>query len=206
VEGALRTRRRPDQRPLHPFGVPLPRFAWEERLTPPTLHTPRLILRPPAAEDFPAFCDYMADPVTVHIGGPLVPSAAWRVWAMIIGAWTLNGYSMFSVVEKSSGQWIGRLGPWAPLGWPEKEIGWGIISAAQGKGYAVEAASACMDFVFDALGWTQVCHTIAPDNYASQRVAQRLGSTNQGPTKLPPPIDHFPVEYWGQTRAQWKAR
>jgi len=172
----------------------------------PTLTTERLILRPPAAEDFEAFCAFMAEPQTKHIGGPLAPEPAWRSWAVIIGAWTLNGYSMFSVIERDSGRWIGRLGPWAPLGWPAKEVGWGLIEASQGRGYATEAASACMDYVFDVLGWDEVCHTIAPDNFASQKVAQRLGSTNKGPTKLPPPIDHFPVDFWGQTSDEWRAR
>ena len=34
---------------------------------------------------------------------------------------------MFSVFEKDSGRWIGRLGPWEPHGWPGKEVGWGIV-------------------------------------------------------------------------------
>ena len=38
------------------------------------------------------------------------------------------------------------------------------------------------------------------------RLAERLGSTNQGPTRLPPPIDHFRVDAWGQSAAQWRAR
>ena len=172
----------------------------------PTLTTERLILRPPSAEDFPAVCAYMADPVTKFIGGPLVPEAVWRGWATIIGAWTLNGFSMFSVIEAQTGTWVGRIGPWAPFGWPGNEVGWGVISAAQGKGYAVEAATACMDFAFDTLGWEDVVHSIAPDNLASQAVAKRLGSTNRGPSQLPPPMEHYPVELWGQTKDQWRAR
>lgn len=38
------------------------------------------------------------------------------------GAWTIRGFSMFSVIEKDSGQWIGRLGPWQPEGWPGTEV------------------------------------------------------------------------------------
>ena len=172
----------------------------------PTLATARLILRPPAAEDFPAFADYMADPVTRFVGGPAGPELSWRMWSVIAGAWIVNGFSMFSVIERDTGKWIGRIGPWVPKGWPGDEVGWGLVTPAQGKGYATEAATACIDWAFDHLGWDGVIHCIAPDNVASQEVAKRLGSANRGPGKMPPPVDHYEVDIWGQTKAQWKAR
>ena len=49
-------------------------------------------------------------------------------------------------------------------------------------------------------------HTIDPLNTASVALAERLGSTDLGPCKLPPPLDHFNVRAWGQTREQWLAR
>ena len=41
-----------------------------------------------------------------------------------------------------------------------------------GRGYATEGAAASIDWAFDNLGWTEVIHTIAPDNIASQGVAR----------------------------------
>jgi len=172
----------------------------------PTLTTARLILRPPAAEDFPAFVEMMAHESTRFIGGPMVPEVAWRSWAAIIGAWTLNGFSMFSVIERDTGQWIGRLGPWRPLGWPGDEVGWGLNEHARGNGYATEGAAATIDWAFDHLGWEDVIHTIGPENVASQAVATRLGAKNRGPGKMPPPVDAWEVEIWGQTRDEWRAR
>jgi hypothetical protein len=32
------------------------------------------------------------------------------------GAWSLTGVGMFSLIERSSGRWLGRIGPWTPLG------------------------------------------------------------------------------------------
>jgi RimJ/RimL family protein N-acetyltransferase len=49
-------------------------------------------------------------------------------------------------------------------------------------------------------------HSIAPENAASQGVARKLGSRNWGPGRLPPPYENDPVEIWGQTRDEWKAR
>ncbi|HEX2802241.1 MAG TPA: GNAT family N-acetyltransferase, partial [Phenylobacterium sp.] len=85
-------------------------------------------------------------------------------------------------------------------------IGWGLARAAWGRGYATEGAAAAMDYAFDVLGWTEAIHCIDPANQASQAVARRLGSTNLGPTALPPPLHEAPVEAWGQTREQWRAR
>ncbi len=114
--------------------------------------------------------------------------------------------AMFSVVEKATGAWIGRLGPWRPRDWPGTEVGWGIARSHWGKGYAFEGSIAAMDFAFDVLGWEDVIHSIDPDNVPSQRLAQRLGSTNRGPGKLPAPFEAMPIEIWGQTREEWKAR
>jgi RimJ/RimL family protein N-acetyltransferase len=51
-----------------------------------------------------------------------------------------------------------------------------------------------------------VIHSIAPENVASQRVAEKLGSRNRGPGKLPPPFEEAVVDLWGQTRDEWRAR
>ena len=112
----------------------------------------------------------------------------------------------FSVASESSGHWIGRLGPWQPEGWLGTEVGWGLARAAHGKGYATEGASAAIDWAIDHLKWTDVIHCIDPANTPSQLVAQRLGATNRGPGKLPAPFEDAPVDLWGQTAAQWKAR
>ena len=173
----------------------------------PTLETERLILRPTAAEDFEPWAAYMADAeASRFIGGPQEAPVAWRGMASVAGAWTLQGFSMFSVVEKRTGQWIGRLGPWVPAGWPGTEVGWGLTPAAQGKGYAVEGSTAAIDWAFGTLGWTEVIHCIDPANRPSQRVAERLGSSNRGPGRYPAPYAHMPVDIWGQTREQWRER
>ena len=93
-----------------------------------------------------------------------------------------------------------------PEGWPGAEVGWAIVRDCWGRGYATEGAEAAMDFAFDRLGWTDIIHSIAPDNVASQQVARKLGSQNRGPGRLPPPFTDVPVDIWGQTREEWRAR
>lgn len=173
----------------------------------PTLTTARLVLRPPTQDDFPAFAAMMANADHVKfIGGALPESMAWRQLAAITGAWSLRGFSMFSVLERDTGQWVGRIGPWMPQGWPGTEVGWGLAPSAMGKGYGVEAATACMDWVVDHLGWTDIIHIIDPANKPSEALAARLGSINLGPTRMPEPMHELQVNAWGQSAQQWRAR
>lgn len=173
----------------------------------PILTTPRLILRQPKQEDFPAFAEMMADADHVRfIGGAQLRATAWRSWAMLAGSWSLLGFGMFSVIERDTGQWLGRIGPWVPEGWPGNEVGWGLSRAATGKGYGLEAATAALDWTFDTLDWTEVIHVIAPENLPSAALAKRLGSTNLGPTRLPPPLDEHIVDAWGQSANAWRTR
>lgn len=115
------------------------------------------------------------------------------------------GFSMFSVIERATGRWVGRLGPWKPVGWPGREIGWGLARDAWGMGYALESSSAAMNWAFDALGWADVIHAIDPDNERSLNVARRLGSRYLRGALLPEPIN-VPVQIWGQSREDWLAR
>jgi len=169
------------------------------------LETPRLILRPPRMEDFEAWAAFLEDEVaTKFIGGRQPRATAWRTFMCMCGAWTMTGIAMFSVIEKSSGKWVGRLGPWYPEGWPAPEVGWGIAPAHWGKGYASEGAAAALDYAFDVLGWSEVIHCIDEQNLASQGVAKRLGSSYLRRVRMPPPFEHMPVDAWGQTREQWR--
>ncbi len=173
----------------------------------PTLETDRLILRVPQIADLDRWADLMADEDAVRfIGGCQPRTMVWRALMCMIGAWHETGVSMFSVVRKDTGQWIGRIGPWRPEGWPGNEVGWSLTRDAWGQGFALEAAEACMQYAVDELGWTQIIHTIDPENHASQRLAQRLGSRLLGPTQLPPPHHEVTVELWGQSSDEWRAR
>lgn len=173
----------------------------------PTLETARLILRPTAEEDLDGWAEMMAEAESSQfIGGPLERAAAWRGMATMAGSWAIKGFGMFSLIEKETGLWVGRIGPWQPEAWPGTEVGWGLHPRAWGKGYGVEAAIASIDWAFDSLGWTEVIHCIDPANTPSQKLAERVGSYNQGPTRMPAPFQDLPIEKWGQTRAEWMDR
>ena len=171
------------------------------------IDTPRLILRVPRVEDLDDWAAMMLDEqATKFIGGVTARSVTWRGLMTMIGSWHALGFAMFSVIEKSSGKWVGRLGPWMPDGWPGPEVGWAIARECWGRGYAPEGAAAATDWAFDNLGWDRVIHSIAPDNVASQAVARKLGSRNLGPGQLPAPYEGDPIDIWGQSRQEWRSR
>ena len=171
------------------------------------IETARLLLRPPRADDFPAWADFMAEEEAARfIGGPMSRPVAWRGFLTVAGAWSIQGFGMFSVIERETGDWVGRLGPWMPEGWPGPEVGYGIVPSRWGRGYATEGVAAAIDWAHGELGWDDVIHCIDPDNVASIRVAERRGARRRGWGRLPEPLDARPVEIWGQTRDEWRAR
>ena len=172
----------------------------------PRLETERLILRVPDLEDLDRWAEMMVDEEAARfLGGAAPKPVVWRMIMQMVGAWELTGVSMFSVIEKASGKWLGRVGPWYPFAWPGTEVGWGLHPDARGKGYAVEAAAASMDYAFGVLQWTSVIHLVHPDNVRSRRVAERLGATLQGRTYMPEPFASEIADVWGQSRDEWRA-
>ncbi len=170
----------------------------------PVLETDRLLLRVPTEEDLEPLCDLLADEETTRfIGGVQSPPLVWRTLCGILGHWQLRGYGFFSVIEKSSGEWIGRIGPWYPHGWPQPEIGWSLNRSTWGKGLATEAGRACMDWVVDDLGWSEIIHLIDEDNHGSQGVARKLGSRNLGYQAEVAGFDMM-ADVWGQSAEEWK--
>ena len=173
----------------------------------PVLETDRLLLRRPALADFDRWAEMMQDAESArYIGGMAPRTVVWRMIMQMVGAWELTGVSMFSVIEKSTGLWMGRVGPWRPFGWPGDEVGWAVRREVWGKGYAFEATVACMDYAFDVLEWPEVIHCINPQNARSQALARRLGSTILRRTNMPEPLEHEVVDLWGQSRAQWRSQ
>ena len=73
--------------------------------------------------------------VRYTVGKVMNRAEAWRSMASVIGHWHIRGYGFFSVENKETGEWVGRVGPWYPLGWPAPEIGWTILRRHWGNGW-----------------------------------------------------------------------
>ncbi|MGD2129153.1 MAG: GNAT family N-acetyltransferase [Lysobacterales bacterium] len=167
------------------------------------IETERLILRPvDPVRDFEPWARAMADEHTVRYLGvkPMNRAEAWRSMAMVIGHWSIRGFGMFSVELKTTGEWVGRVGPWRPEGWPGNEVGWTISPDHLRCGYATEAARASLDYAFNTLGWTEVIHVIMEGNEASVGVATKIGSILIDTRRGIPGLTEEPIMIYGQTR------
>jgi RimJ/RimL family protein N-acetyltransferase len=152
-----------------------------------TLETQRLRLRQFRNEDLDDYAQMCADPQVMRYigtGVALNRMDAWRSMAAILGHWQLLGYGMFAVELRATGEFIGRVGFLDPPGWPGFELGWGLARHHWGRGYALEAATACRDHAFEALARERVISLIRPENAPSIRLAERLGETLAGEVEL----------------------
>jgi len=168
------------------------------------METERLILRHIDIEkDLDSWTEMMSDAETVRfIGGKTMGRAeSWRTMSLMIGHQQIHGYSFYSAIEKSSGKFIGRIGHWFPDGWPEPEIGWAVHPAHTRKGFAKEAAAACVDYAFDELGWERVIHVIAQENIASIKTAEAIRSNKLYHVPHLPPFGEVDCWAYGQTRS-----
>lgn len=174
-----------------------------------TLETERLELRTWRPEDFEDYAAMSADPDVMRFlaadGKPLSRFQAWQGFCGMIGHWAVRGFGMFAVIERATGDFVGRVGPWHPEGWPDFEIGWTLCSAHWGKGYATEAASRCVEYAFTELQRQHLISLILPENVRSIRVAQRLGQQLEGEAVLPHMPPHKPVLQYGLDRAAWRS-
>jgi RimJ/RimL family protein N-acetyltransferase len=74
------------------------------------------------------------------------------------------------------GAFIGSVGIFQPLDWPEPEIIYSLDRPFWGQGFATEAAREARNWLFDHFPLPRAASFIRPDNFASKRVAERLGA------------------------------
>lgn len=154
----------------------------------PRIETERLVLRSPQASDLPAWTAFQLSDRSRYVRtGEVTEDTAWRAFASVCGHEVLRGFTMFVfALKETPDEPLGLAGPWFPHGWPEREIGWTLWSeAAEGKGYAREAAHAARAHAYETLGWEGAVSYIDPRNTRSIRLAERLGATPDWSAKTP---------------------
>jgi RimJ/RimL family protein N-acetyltransferase len=149
----------------------------------PTVATDRLRLRGFQASDLDAYAMMRANPeVTRYLGTgrPSTPIEVWRMMATFLGQWALRGYGVWACEKIDGGAFIGSVGIFHPLDWPEPEIIYSLDRPYWGQGFATEAARAARDWLFEHFPLPRAASFIRPENRASKRVAQKLGAVREG--------------------------
>lgn len=144
------------------------------------LETKRLLLREMKGDDFGALCRIMQDEETMYAYEGAFGEQEVRDWLdRQLSRYRENGFGLWAVVLKETGEMIGQCGltiqPWKD----EKvlEIGYLFQRAFWHNGYATEAAIACKKYAFEVLKANEVCSIIRDTNIPSQKVAERNGMT-----------------------------
>jgi RimJ/RimL family protein N-acetyltransferase len=154
----------------------------------PELHTERLLMRGfREQDDFDGWAEIAADSeVTRWVGDPdgLSREEAWRRMAYFVGHWELRGFGQWMLVEQATGELVGRAGLYLPEGWPGLEVGWMVARPHWGRGFAPEAGRAAIEWARDELEADHIISLIEPINERSARVAEKLGMTVEGHTKI----------------------
>lgn len=94
------------------------------------------------------------------------------------------GYGMWTVLERESGEVIGRAGISWREGYDLPELGFVFGVPWQGQGYAFEVCSAILDYAREELLMEEVQALVRPENERSIKLCERLGFVRKGETKL----------------------
>nr|NGX51438.1 hypothetical protein [Chlamydiota bacterium] len=142
------------------------------------LETKRLILRLLTAKDVDNLLLIFEDPIAMHYYHTLkgrTDATQWIEYAQKNFAERRQGF--FACELKENEEFVGICGVLirTELGEDENEIGYLFVRKHWGKGYATEAARACIDYGFNTLGYTRLISIIDPKNSASVRVAEKNG-------------------------------
>ena len=117
----------------------------------PTVVTARLRLRAFRAGDLEAYAAMQANPEVMRYlitGRTATRAEVWRTMATFLGAWPLRGYGMWAVEKIDGGAFVGSVGVFEPLDWPEPEIAYSLDQPFWRQGFATEGARAARDWLF----------------------------------------------------------
>ena len=141
--------------------------------------TERLLLRCFHAVDVDVLKPVLSDAEVMRFGPGVQTAEGRRVWLQrCLESYNRWGFGRWAVVEKSRREVIGYCGlTWFPHidGRHEIEIGYRLVRAFWGRGYAAEAAAAVRDHAFHQLHLTRLIALIDPRNASSIRVAEKIG-------------------------------
>jgi RimJ/RimL family protein N-acetyltransferase len=152
-------------------------LAADLRALLPRLETARLVLRAITIEDFPTFHEIFTDPArATGLGGPFDRSGAWNEFTECVSGWLLRGHGAWAIERKGDGALLGFTLVHMEFGDREAELGWFITEAAEGNGYAFEAAEAARAHAIEALRLPALVSYMDPGNARSARLAARLGA------------------------------
>lgn len=143
--------------------------------------TERLILRTLELDDIDSVMNFWGDvEVMKYCGGAGTRERELRALQYYINMQKNKGFSPYLTILKGSGEIIGVCGFNPPNNGYEAELMYHLAQKYWGKGYATEAARACIAYAKNQLKINKIGASIDPENNASQKVLEKLGFSYAG--------------------------
>jgi RimJ/RimL family protein N-acetyltransferase len=171
-------------------------------LVPP--ETPRLRFRPYETGDEAALANVFADSESQRFYPEMAELIRVRSWIITnLASYAQHGLGLWALERRDTGAFLGDCGlSYQDVeGSPELEIGYHLVRAERGRGYATEAARACLDFGFERTSRARIGSIVHPANAASCTVAARVHDACREFVRRGTRLLFYSTE-----RARWDAR
>lgn len=119
-----------------------------------------------------------------HRGVDTIADAERAIAERYVPAYARDGFGMWAVVDRASGEALGMAGLVKRPGLDHVDIGYALLPAARGRGYALEAVRAVHAWGA-AQGIAPIVAIVSPDNIASIAILDRIGLVPDGRIRLP---------------------
>jgi len=153
------------------------------------LQTPRLRLREFSMDDAALVLALLTDPDFIRNvsdrGVRTVEDARHYLTRGPLLSYMEYGVGLWCVEHLPTQQAIGMCGLIHRPGLADVDVGYALLPAWRGMGFASEAASACVQYGLQQRHLQRIVAYVCADNLASRRVLQQAGLHDKGPFMLP---------------------
>ncbi len=164
--------------------------------------TPRLALRELDQDDARQILDLLNDDDFLrHIGDRGVRSpedALAYITAGPVASYAANGFGLWAVERLEDGAWLGICGLIRRETLPDVDLGYALLPACRGMGFALEAATAAFAYARDSVGLDRLLAIVSPGNAPSRRLLEKLGFTFERLVRLQPGADDTALYGWSR--------
>jgi GNAT superfamily N-acetyltransferase len=114
-----------------------------------------------------------------------------------IASYQRHGFGLDKIVLESSGECIGVCGLVKRDALPDPDLGYALLPAFWGHGYAAEAAAEVLGHAREGLGFGRILAITDPANAASIGLLRRLGFVFERMVRMP--ADDIPLQLFAST-------
>ena len=161
------------------------------------LETNRLILSEMTLADAPFILALLNDPAWIkNIGDRgvrTIPDAENYLRDVYMPLYARLGFGLWLVRRKTDHTTMGMCGLMKRDSLPHADIGFAFLPEFYGKGYAYEAASACVNYARQTLHLPRLLAITLPENERSITLLQKLGFRFEQTTKMSDDADELNV-------------